>query len=60
MGVPVGTPLLLRKAAYGLCQAPLAWFEAVDKTLTALGGRRCVADPCIWVFQDPDGDSNTI
>ena len=55
MGVAPGAALLLRKAAYGLCQAPLAWFEAVDKTLTALGGRRCVADPCIWVFTDDNG-----
>ena len=51
VGVPDGTPLQLTKAAYGLCQAPKAWYDAVNHLLVELGGRQSLADPCVWVFQ---------
>ena len=50
-GVPEGTPLRLIKAAYGLCQAPKAWYDAVNTLLVQLGGRQSLADPCVWIFQ---------
>ncbi|CAK0867695.1 unnamed protein product [Prorocentrum cordatum] len=49
-GVPGGTAVRLKKAVYGLCQAPKSWYESVDTLMEQLGGQRCVSDPCVWVF----------
>ena len=40
LGVGEGTPLLLRKAAYGLVQAPLHWYHSISKFLGEIGYRR--------------------
>ena len=55
MGLEEGTPLLMRKAAYGLAQAPLVWFESVNETLQALGYRQLKVEACCWVWMDKEG-----
>ena len=55
LGIEEGTPMLLTKAAYGLVQAPLYWYESVCHTLAQLGYRRLQTEPCCWIYQDDSG-----
>ena len=55
LGVSADTPMLLRKAAYGLVQAPLHWYESICKKLSQLGYTRLTTEPCCWVYVDPQG-----
>jgi hypothetical protein len=53
MGLPPGERVVrLLKSVYGLTTAPLDWYLEVDRVLRALGGHRCVTDPCVWTFCD--------
>ena len=38
LGIPVGDIVKLKKAVYGLCQAPKSWYESVDALMESLGG----------------------
>ena len=51
MGVPQESVVRLRKACYGLVQAPYEWFETVRECLLELQFFQCGADPCCWVLQ---------
>ena len=42
----------LKKACYGLVQAPYEWYETVREALLHLGFRQCFADPCCWVLTE--------
>ncbi|MBW0552157.1 hypothetical protein O181_091872 [Austropuccinia psidii MF-1] len=44
--------LKLKKATYGLRQAPLAWYDCLKKWLTSVGFRVCILDPCIFFRSD--------
>lgn len=55
LGIEDGTPMLLTKAAYGLVQAPLYWYESVCNTLENLGYHRLTTEPCCWIFRDDSG-----
>ena len=55
LGIEEGTPMLLTKAAYGLVQAPLYWYESVCHTLSQLGYRRLQTESCCWIYQDDTG-----
>jgi hypothetical protein len=53
MGLPPGERVVrLLKSVYGLTTAPLDWYLEVDRVLRALGGHRCLTDPCVWTFVD--------
>ena len=52
MGIPVGSVTRLRRAAYGLVQAPLEWYLTVTEFLESLGLERLASDPCAWVYRD--------
>ena len=55
MGLPPGERVVrLLKSVYGLTTAPLDWYLEVDRVLRALGGHRCVTDPCVWTFKESD------
>jgi hypothetical protein len=41
--------LKLKKALYGIKQAPKAWNDNIDRFLRSLGFVPCVKDPCIYV-----------
>ncbi len=40
--------LRLEKAAYGLCDAPRAWWLRLNRELTAVGLKVSTLDPCLW------------
>lgn len=60
MGVAPETPMKLTKAAYGLVQAPLQWYQSVCKVLGQLGYRRLKTEPCLWIFQDTTGTVKSV
>lgn len=45
---------LLKKSLYGLKQAPRIWNSDVDATLVSLGLKRCISDPCVYVYDVGD------
>ena len=60
LGVEEGTPMLMRRAAYGLVQAPLHWYKSVCSFLSSLGYRRLKMEPCCWVYTEASGAVNSI
>lgn len=50
--IPRQSVTKLRKAAYGLVQAPLEWYLTVDSFLLSLGFERQKSDPCCWGLFD--------
>ena len=53
--VEPGELLKLKRAAYGLVQAPLHWYKSVCSYLQGLGYTRMKGDPCVWVYHDSSG-----
>ena len=51
MGLKEGTITRLKKACYGLLDAPLEWFRTVSEFLESLGLERSWADPCSWMWR---------
>ena len=47
----VSGPRRLNKAAYGLAEAPLAWFRVLRETLLACGFTPLQTDPCMFVLR---------
>jgi Reverse transcriptase (RNA-dependent DNA polymerase) len=45
----------LKKAIYGLRQAPRAWHTRLKKELEEMGFQMAEADPGLWVLRQPDG-----
>ena len=52
MGLPAGSVCRLRKACYGLVEAPIEWFETVNSFLQSLGYRQLRSDPCTWIYTE--------
>ena len=50
MKIPEGSVTKLKKACYGLVDAPLEWFLTVSDFLVSLGFERCVSDPCCFKY----------
>ena len=59
MNVKEGTPMILKKAAYGLVQAPIKWYESVHAQMISMGFRRLLSEPCCWVLV-VNGELHTI
>ena len=53
MSLEHGSVTKLKKACYGLVDAPLEWFLTVSDFLESIGFQRCVCDPCCFKFVDP-------
>ena len=53
MSIPSGSVTKLKKACYGLVDAPLEWFLTVSDFLQSIGFQRCVCDPCCFKYVDP-------
>ncbi|OLQ06318.1 Retrovirus-related Pol polyprotein from transposon TNT 1-94 [Symbiodinium microadriaticum] len=51
LGVPEGSVTKVRKACYGLVDAPLEWYRSVDTFLQGLGFSKLWSDPCCWVLR---------
>jgi hypothetical protein len=47
--------LKLKKALYGLHQAPRAWNQKLDESLTSLGFLKCTSDPAIYCRGNKNG-----
>ena len=54
MDIAPGSITLLKKACYGLVEAPLQWYRSVHKFLTEIGLERTWSDSCTWVWR-PNG-----
>ena len=52
MGLPAGSICRLRKACYGLVEAPIEWFETVNSFLQSLVYRQLRSDPCTWIYTE--------
>ena len=54
MGIPPRSITHLRKACYGLVEAPLQWYRSVHAFFTSVGLERTWSDSCTWVWR-PNG-----
>ena len=52
LGIPADTVTRLRRACYGLVDAPLEWYKTVDEFLGSLNLERTWSDACCWVLRD--------
>ena len=50
MGIPENSVTRLKRACYGLVDAPLEWFLTVRELLLSLEFQQCVCDPCCFVL----------
>ncbi len=48
LGVPSQSVVKMRKACYGLVEAPIEWFETMNEFLQSLGFEQLQSDPCFW------------
>lgn len=55
LGVPVGQAVRLRKAVYGLVNAPRQWWNDVRPKMSKLGWVESSIEPCLWKLVDPHG-----
>ena len=60
LGMAEDTPMLMRKAAYGLVQAPLHWYGSVCAFLSSLGYRRLKTEPCTWIYLNEKNEVKSI
>ena len=60
LGVDENAPMLMTRAAYGLVQAPLHWYQTVCSFLESLGYRRLKMEPCCWVYVDSLGEVKSV
>ena len=51
MNLAPGTVTQLKKACYGLVDAPLEWYKSVDTFLNSLGFVRSWSDLCVWYWR---------
>ncbi|CAE7358286.1 nphp3 [Symbiodinium sp. CCMP2592] len=51
MGLPEGSITRVRRACYGLVDAPLEWYRTVSQFLESLGLERLWSDACAWVWR---------
>ena len=54
MGLPPESMTRVKRACYGLVDAPLEWYRTVSNYFDSLGMTRTWSDPCCWVFA-PEG-----
>ena len=51
MGIPADSVTRLKRACYGLVEAPLEWCRTVAEFLESLGLTRLWSDPCCWIWR---------
>ena len=49
-----GMVMKLNKSVYGLVDAPLQWYEALNEGIVAIGGVRLPYDKCAWMWYADD------
>ena len=50
MGLPAESVTKVKKACYGLVDAPLEWYRSVCSFFSTLGLKRCWSDACCWTL----------
>ena len=50
MGLPSDAAVRVKKACYGLVDAPLEWYRSICTFFSKIGLRRCWSDPCCWTY----------
>ena len=53
LNVSPGEIMKLKKAAYGVVEAPVEWYISICAVLEENGWRRFKSDPCCWILVDP-------
>ena len=53
LNAALGEIMKLKKAAYGLVEAPVEWYISISTALEEHGWRRLKSDPCCWILIDP-------
>ncbi|CAE7241426.1 RE1 [Symbiodinium sp. CCMP2592] len=51
MNIPRGSITRLKRACYGLVDAPLEWYRSVSEFLEGLGLQRTWSDACTWTWR---------
>ena len=51
MNIPAGSITRLRRACYGLVDAPLEWYKTVAEFLESISLERLWSDSCAWVWR---------
>ena len=59
MGIPEGSITKLKRACYGLVDAPLEWYKTIAEYLESIGLTRLWSDSCAWVWR-PDGPGTAV
>ena len=59
MQIPHGSITRLRRACYGLVDAPLEWYRTVSEYFASLGLERLWSDACAWVWR-PRGQARAM
>ena len=54
MNLPTESIVKMRKACYGLVEAPIEWFETMNSYLQTQGFEQLKSDPCCWRLRDTD------
>ena len=52
LGVAEGSITRVKRACYGLVDAPLEWYRSVDTFLQEIGFERLWSDSCCWVLRE--------
>ncbi|CAE7378923.1 RE1, partial [Symbiodinium pilosum] len=52
MGLAPGSVCRLKKACYGLVEAPIEWFETVNSFLSSIGYHQLRSDPCTRIYTE--------
>ena len=55
MGIPKESITKVKKACYGLVDAPLEWYRSICLFFQRIGLKKCWSDPCCWIYQDEKG-----
>ncbi len=50
MNIPCESITKVRKACYGLVDAPLEWYRSICEFFGRIGLHRCWSDPCCWLY----------
>ncbi|CAK9063413.1 Retrovirus-related Pol polyprotein from transposon TNT 1-94 [Includes: Protease [Durusdinium trenchii] len=53
MNIAPESVVKMRKACYGLVEAPIEWFETMNTFLRSQGLEQLKSDPCCWRLRDP-------
>ena len=51
MSIPENSITRLKRAVYGLVDAPLEWYRTIDTFFQSIGLQRLASDSCVWCYR---------